>query len=74
MLRVQSLLFLGPQLLEHGVLYPGDGKRINLPFGIGHGLGTDDNPIFFGMHEASALICGGSLAAAREASSSAMVR
>jgi acetoin utilization protein AcuC len=36
------------------------------PFGIGHGLGTDDNPIFFGMHEASALICGGSLAAARE--------
>ena len=37
-----------------------------LPFGIGHGLGSDDNPIFFGMHEASALICGGSLAAARE--------
>ena len=37
-----------------------------MPFGIGHGLGTDDNPIFFGMHEASALICGGSLAAARE--------
>ena len=36
------------------------------PFGVGHGLGTDDNPIFFGMHEASALICGGSLAAARE--------
>ena len=36
------------------------------PFGIGHGLGTDDNPIFFGMHEASALVCGGSLAAARE--------
>ena len=33
---------------------------------IGHGLGTDDNPIFFGMHEASALVCGGSLLAARE--------
>ena len=31
------------------------------PFGVGHGLGTDDNPIFFGMHEASALVCGGSL-------------
>ena len=31
-----------------------------------HGLGTDDNPIFEGMHEASALVCGGSLAAARE--------
>ena len=29
-----------------------------------HGLGTDDNPIFDGMHEASALVCGGSLAAA----------
>jgi acetoin utilization protein AcuC len=36
------------------------------PFGVGHGLGTDDNPIFWGMHEASALVCGGTLAAARE--------
>jgi acetoin utilization protein AcuC len=36
------------------------------PFGIGHGLGTEDNPIFSGMHEASALVCGGSLLAARE--------
>ncbi len=36
------------------------------PFGVGHGLGTEDNPIFFGMHEASALVCGGSLLAARE--------
>ena len=31
-----------------------------------HGLGTDDNPIFEGMHEASCLVCGGSLLAARE--------
>ena len=31
-----------------------------------HGLGTDDNPIFEGMHEASRLVCGGSLLAARE--------
>jgi acetoin utilization protein AcuC len=31
-----------------------------------HQLGTSDNPIFEGMHEASALVCGGSLAAARE--------
>jgi acetoin utilization protein AcuC len=31
-----------------------------------HGLGTDDNPIFPGMHEASSLVCGGSLLAARE--------
>ncbi len=36
------------------------------PFRNGHGLGTEDNPIFPGMHEASALICGGSLLAARE--------
>ena len=36
------------------------------PFGVGHGLGTDDNPIFAHMHEASALVCGGSLLAARE--------
>ena len=31
-----------------------------------HGLGTDDNPIFEGMHETSCLVCGGSLLAARE--------
>jgi acetoin utilization protein AcuC len=30
-----------------------------------YGLGTPDNPIFDGMHEASALIAGGTLAAAR---------
>jgi acetoin utilization protein AcuC len=35
------------------------------PFGVGHGLGTADNPVFFGMHEASALIAGGSLLAAQ---------
>ncbi|HEY3895368.1 MAG TPA: acetoin utilization protein AcuC [Pseudonocardiaceae bacterium] len=31
---------------------------------VGHGLGTPDNPIFSGMHEASALVAGGSLCAA----------
>ncbi|MHA6793694.1 acetoin utilization protein AcuC [Pseudonocardia bannensis] len=36
-----------------------------VPFGVGHGLGTEDNPIFFGMHEASALVAGGSLLAAQ---------
>ncbi|MCW2631577.1 MAG: acetoin utilization protein AcuC [Pseudonocardia sp.] len=36
------------------------------PFNAGHGLGTPDNPIFNGMHEASALVCGGSLLAAQE--------
>jgi len=36
------------------------------PFDVGHGLGTEDNPVFADMHEASSLICGGSLLAARE--------
>jgi len=30
-----------------------------------HGLGTSDNPVFAGMHEASALVAGATLAAAR---------
>jgi acetoin utilization protein AcuC len=33
-------------------------------FDVGHGLGTPDNPIFPGMHEASARVVGGSLLAA----------
>lgn len=33
---------------------------------VGHGLGTEDNPVFERMHEASALMAGGSVAAARE--------
>jgi acetoin utilization protein AcuC len=32
---------------------------------VGHGLGTADNPVFARMHEASALVVGGSLAAAK---------
>ena len=35
------------------------------PWGIGHGLGTDDNPIFWGMYEASALVAGSTLRAAQ---------
>jgi len=35
-------------------------------WGLGHGLGTEDNPVFPRMHEAGALVCGGSLLAARE--------
>ncbi|MFC4602837.1 acetoin utilization protein AcuC [Rhodococcus kronopolitis] len=34
-----------------------------------HGLGTEDNPIFPRMHEASAILAGGSLTAAREIAS-----
>lgn len=33
-------------------------------FPVGHGLGTADNPVFDRMHEASALVAGGSLLAA----------
>ncbi len=32
---------------------------------MAHGLGSDDNPVFLGMHEASALVAGASVAAAR---------
>ena len=32
---------------------------------IAHGLGTPDNPVFAGMHDASALVVGGTVAAAR---------
>ncbi|SHF37955.1 acetoin utilization protein AcuC [Streptoalloteichus hindustanus] len=40
----------------------------------GHGLGTGDNPVFDRMHEASALIAGGSIAAARQIVSGATRR
>jgi acetoin utilization protein AcuC len=32
---------------------------------VGHGLGTDDNPVFTGMHDASALVVGSTLLGAR---------
>ena len=35
------------------------------PLGVGHGLGTADNPVFDGMYDAAALITGGSLLAAQ---------
>ncbi|HEY5114676.1 MAG TPA: acetoin utilization protein AcuC [Nakamurella sp.] len=34
-------------------------------FSVGHGIGTPDNPIFPDMHDAAALIAGGSVGAAR---------
>jgi acetoin utilization protein AcuC len=37
----------------------------SVPIAVGHGLGTDDNPIFPGMHDNAALIAGGSIDAAR---------
>ena len=33
---------------------------------VGHGLGTDDNPIFDDMHEAASLVAGGSITAAEQ--------
>ena len=35
---------------------------------LAHGLGTEDVPVFEGMHDATALIAGGSVAAARAVS------
>jgi len=39
-----------------------------------HGLGTEDNPIFPHMHEAGAILAGGTLAAAREIAAGRAVR
>jgi len=47
-----------PDYLEAVRQAPGD------PFFTGWGLNTPDNPVFDGMHEASARICGASIAAA----------
>jgi acetoin utilization protein AcuC len=41
---------------------------------VGHGLGTPDNPVFADMHEASSLVVGGSLLAARKIASGAANR
>jgi acetoin utilization protein AcuC len=47
-----------PDYLDAVRMAPGD------PFFSGWGLNTPDNPIFDGMHEASARICGATIAAA----------
>ncbi|GIF18416.1 acetoin utilization protein AcuC [Paractinoplanes tereljensis] len=47
-----------PDYLDAVRLAPSD------PFFRGWGLNTEDNPVFDGMHEASARICGASIAAA----------
>ncbi|SDO49459.1 acetoin utilization protein AcuC [Geodermatophilus sp. DSM 45219] len=41
-------------------------KRAPADPGVGHGLGTTDNPVFDGMYDAAALITGGSVLAAQE--------
>lgn len=47
---------------------PGLGEHLK------YGLGTPDNPVFDRMHEASALVVGGSLAAAAQIASGAAIR
>ncbi|WP_026196809.1 acetoin utilization protein AcuC [Sciscionella marina] len=41
---------------------------------LAHGLGTDDNPVFPDMHEASSLVVGGTLLAAKQIASGAAER
>lgn len=54
---------------------PGYISAVRDPVGrVEHGLGTDDNPVFDDMHEASAILAGGSLAAARAIASGASRR
>jgi acetoin utilization protein AcuC len=51
---------------DAGALAAGhDAGRIDAPTLLKHGLGTADDPVFAGMHEASALVAGATLAAAR---------
>jgi acetoin utilization protein AcuC len=57
-----------PDYLEAVRLAPHD------PFFRGWGLNTPDNPVFDGMHEASARICGATLAAAEAVWSGAATR
>jgi acetoin utilization protein AcuC len=42
-----------------------DVPQLNAAILVSHGLGTADDPVFAGMHEASALVAGSTLAAAR---------
>jgi acetoin utilization protein AcuC len=49
------------------------GARPDITRLLSHGLGTADDPVFAGMHEASALVAGATLAAARAVHSGAAV-
>src|SRR3954469_11799699 len=52
--------------LFHAPAYLEAVKRAPADPGVGHGLGTADNPIFDGMYDAAALIAGGRGTAARQ--------
>jgi acetoin utilization protein AcuC len=51
--------------LVHDSAYLEAVKRAPADPGVGHGLGTPDNPIFEGMYDSAALIAGGSVRAAQ---------
>ena len=48
-----------------GAMAAGSGPRLDPAVLLAHGLGTQDDPVFSGMHEASALVAGATMAAAR---------
>jgi acetoin utilization protein AcuC len=52
-------------ILVHSAEYIDAVRRAARDPEVGHGLNTPDNPVFPGMHEAAALIAGGSVLAAR---------
>ncbi|RRQ28918.1 acetoin utilization protein AcuC [Rhodococcus sp. Eu-32] len=58
-----------PAYIEAVKNAPEKGPSIVHPDAVEHGLGSDDNPVFRQMHEASAMLAGGTLAAAREIAS-----
>jgi acetoin utilization protein AcuC len=48
-----------------GLAADGSSATVDVKKLLGHGLGTEDDPVFAGMHEASALVVGSTLAAVR---------
>ena len=58
-----------PAYIEAVKRAPDKGLSILHPDQVEHGLGSEDNPVLRHMHEASAMLTGGSLTAAREIAS-----
>lgn len=67
LLRVHTSRYIDA-VKDAGDMTPGE------HLGMSHGLGTADNPTFPAMHEASAAVAGGTLAAARAVASGAATR
>ncbi|MDJ0391743.1 acetoin utilization protein AcuC [Rhodococcus sp. G-MC3] len=66
---VELLRIHTPAYIEAVKRAPEKGLAIVHPDDVEHGLGSEDNPVFRHMHEASAMLTGGSLTAAREIAS-----